>query len=316
MGTRLNTSQVRGAWTKEQFTQLRHDLDSKQDVLVPGGGIAVSGAGISASVDGSTIKINSSGQLECLVSGGSGGITYSAGAGIDITGSTIAAKTDGTTITTDSSGALTAIGGGGTDEYLVPELSYYTNVTGTELYCEGIADKDKVLVFKNGVMLRPDSDDSDSDINDYYIANDTIYFATALVSTDLITIYSFMEVSGKTYTAGTAVDLTGDAISVKTDNSTVTVNQSGQLQSVMSETSTLDQVLVPNTVYKLGTVSSVTASVGTASNKEIIIYFTADTGISVTLTGVTWLNGNTISPESGSSYVISILNNIAVWGTY
>ena len=315
MGTRLNSSQVRGAWTKEQFSQLKQDLDSKQDVLVPDGGLTVSGSSIAASVDGSTIGINSSGQLECLVSGGSGGIEYSGGAGINISGSTIAAKTDGDTISTNELGELICIGGGA-DEYLVPELNYYTGITGTELYCEGISLKDKVIIFKNGVMLRPDSEDSDSDINDYYIAIDTIYFTTALVSTDLITIYSFMEVSGKTYTAGTAVDLTGDAISVKTDNSTVTVNQSGQLQSVMSETSTLDQVLVPNTVYKLGTVSSVTASVGTASNKEIIIYFTADTGISVTLTGVTWLNGNTISPESGSSYVISILNNIAVWGTY
>lgn len=245
--------------------------------------------------------------------GGGGGTTYTAGNGIDINNTVISAKVDNNTISFNQNNELTVTGDD--TEYLMPVLAYYTNITGNSLYSEGISSRDTVIIYKNGVLLRPDSDDT----YDYYIQNDTIYFTTALVSTDTITVYGFTKTTNKSYSAGTAISLNNDTVSVKTDNNTITTNPSGQLQAnypVITEKSVIDSTLVPNTVYKLGTISSLSASVGTASNQEIVIYFTSDSTITISITGITWFNDNPLEAEANTNYVISILNNIAVWGTY
>lgn len=68
-----------------------------------------------------------------------------------------------------------------------------------------------------------------------------------------------------------------------------------------------------NTVYKYGTLTSLTITANDTSNLETLIYFTAGTGITVSLPNTLKTIGD-INFSAGNEYVISILNNIAVIG--
>lgn len=68
-----------------------------------------------------------------------------------------------------------------------------------------------------------------------------------------------------------------------------------------------------NTVYKYGTLTSLTITANDTSNLETLIYFTAGTGITVSLPNTLKTIGD-INFGAGNDYVISILNNIAVIG--
>ena len=72
-------------------------------------------SGLKVKTDGTSIQVNSSGELEAI---GGGGTTYTAGDGIDISAQdVISVKTDGSTIHTNASGELEVIGGGGGSTY-------------------------------------------------------------------------------------------------------------------------------------------------------------------------------------------------------
>ena len=80
-----------------------------------GDGISIDDDTISAKVDGTTIGVNASGELEAL---GGGGTTYDAGTGIDIDEyNNISVKLDGNTITVNGQNELEVIGGGGGSSY-------------------------------------------------------------------------------------------------------------------------------------------------------------------------------------------------------
>lgn len=108
------------------------DYWTVQGSLEAGNGINITGSTISAKVDGTSIVVNASGELEAtaqvpnLVAGDNISITsstaglvisatdtaYSAGTGIDITGSTVSVKTDNKTIVENTNGQLeTTVGG-------------------------------------------------------------------------------------------------------------------------------------------------------------------------------------------------------------
>jgi len=76
-------------------------------------------SGLKVKTDGTSIQVNSSGELEAM---GGGGSTYTAGDGIDISAQdVISVKTDGSTIQTNADGELEVIGGGGGGEVNVIE---------------------------------------------------------------------------------------------------------------------------------------------------------------------------------------------------
>ena len=80
-----------------------------------GDGISIAEDTISAKVDGTTIGVNASGELEAL---GGGGTTYDAGTGIDIDEyNNISVKLDGNTIGVNGQGELEVLGGGGGASY-------------------------------------------------------------------------------------------------------------------------------------------------------------------------------------------------------
>ena len=86
--------------------------------------------------------------------------------------------------------------------------------------------------------------------------------------------------------------------------------------------------LTGNKTYKLGTLTSLTITATTTFDRESIIYFTSgSTATSVSLPDsitnlgdapamTTTSNVNTGTCEASKSYIISILNNIAVWKAY
>lgn len=83
-----------------------------------------------------------------------------------------------------------------------------------------------------------------------------------------------------------------------------------------STTITLDKAEA-NTVYKYGTLTSLTVSANDTSNLETIIYFTAGNTITTSFPNtLQWVNDDEFSPDANTNYVISIINNIAAWGSY
>lgn len=69
-----------------------------------------------------------------------------------------------------------------------------------------------------------------------------------------------------------------------------------------------------NTVYKYGTLTSLTITANDTSNLETLIYFTAGNSITVSLPQTLKTIGD-ISFDANTAYVLSIQNNIAVLGT-
>lgn len=118
-------------------TTIGIDTNGKLKSLVSGG--TTYGAGdaididgnddINVKVDGTTIHVNASNELEVI--GGGGGTTYGEGTAIEIdSNDDINVKIDGTTITTNASGELQAVGGGGTTYTAGNGIDISTTVSG------------------------------------------------------------------------------------------------------------------------------------------------------------------------------------------
>lgn len=93
---------------------------------------------------------------------------------------------DGTTIINDN-GTLKAVSSGGG----APTLTWYKNNTGTTITIADTSSASLVKVYKNGLLLEPDTSDSDESGNDYLISGTTLTLTEALVSTDKICVEVF-----------------------------------------------------------------------------------------------------------------------------
>lgn len=72
-----------------------------------------------------------------------------------------------------------------------------------------------------------------------------------------------------------------------------------------------------NTIYKYGTLTNLTVSANDTSDEETLIYFTAGNTITVSFPNtLNWVNDDELTPEANTNYVISIVNNIAAYGSY
>lgn len=77
-------------------------------------------------------------------------------------------------------GLLYSMGGGGG---VAPNLTWYTNVTGTTVTISDTSSATLVKIYKNGLLLQP--------TEDYTISGTMLTLVTALVSTDKITVEVF-----------------------------------------------------------------------------------------------------------------------------
>lgn len=77
-------------------------------------------------------------------------------------------------------GLLYSMGGGGG---VAPNLTWYTNVTGTTVTISDTSSATLVKIYKNGLLLQP--------TEDYTISGTALTLVTALVSTDKITVEVF-----------------------------------------------------------------------------------------------------------------------------
>lgn len=75
----------------------------------------------------------------------------------------------------------------------MPQYLWYKGNVGTTITIADTSNASLVLVYKNGVLLEPPTEDSDSDleINDYSISGTTLTLASALNADDKITIAIF-----------------------------------------------------------------------------------------------------------------------------
>lgn len=72
-----------------------------------------------------------------------------------------------------------------------------------------------------------------------------------------------------------------------------------------------------NTIYKYGTLSSLTITENETSDEEILIYFTSGATCTVSFPNtLQWVNEDILDPDANTKYVISIINNIAAYGSY
>lgn len=72
-----------------------------------------------------------------------------------------------------------------------------------------------------------------------------------------------------------------------------------------------------NTIYKYGTLTNLTVSANDTSDEEILIYFTAGNSIAAIFPNtLKWVNDDELTPEANTNYVISIVNNIAAYGSF
>ena len=72
-----------------------------------------------------------------------------------------------------------------------------------------------------------------------------------------------------------------------------------------------------NTIYKYGTLSSLNITANETSDEEILIYFTSGASCTVSFPNtLQWVNEDVLEPEANTKYVISIINNIAAYGSY
>lgn len=133
------------------------------------------------------------------------------------------------------------------------------------------------------------------------------------VSQNKVIANEYNQIAGTLMATQNAAGLTPDA----SDNTQLT--QAIKILAAPTEVSDLVNTSITlsnaaaNTVYKYGTLTSLTVSANDTSNLETLIYFTAGTGITVSLPNTLETIGD-MSFGAGNKYVISILNNIAVAG--
>lgn len=71
------------------------------------------------------------------------------------------------------------------------------------------------------------------------------------------------------------------------------------------------------TIYKYGTLTSLTVTAVEQSDNETVIYFTAGNSITASFPNtLQWVNDTPFEPEANTKYVISIVNNIGAWASY
>lgn len=88
------------------------------------------------------------------------------------------------------------------------------------------------------------------------------------------------------------------------------------VEDLTSTSITLDKAKA-NYIYKYGTLTSLTVSDNDISDEETIIYFRSGNSITTSFPNtLNWVNENELSADPNTNYIISIVNNIAVWATY
>lgn len=133
------------------------------------------------------------------------------------------------------------------------------------------------------------------------------------VNTNKVIANEYNQIAGSLMTLQNAAGITADA----NDNTQIlqavkTVVAPAEVTDLTSTSITLANAAA-NTVYKYGTLTSLTITANDTSNLEIVIYFTAGTGITVNLPNTLETIG-TPSFGAGNKYVLSIQNNILVVG--
>ena len=133
------------------------------------------------------------------------------------------------------------------------------------------------------------------------------------VSTNKVIANEYNQIAGSLMTLQNAAGITADA----NDNTQIlqavkTVVAPAEVTDLTSTSITLANAAA-NTVYKYGTLTSLTVSANDTSNLETLIYFTAGAGITVSLPNTLETIGD-MNFGAGNKYVISILNNVAVLG--
>ena len=130
--------------------------------------------------------------------------------------------------------------------------------------------------------------------------------------------------STKSPSSGT-VDIGTVATSVKIDNVSKTPSSGvvdlGYANKKLTTSTSSSMTLSPNIYYRntSTSLSSLTITLGSVSNSNIINeYFveftTRSSGTSVSLpSGIKWMNGATPTFEAGTTYQISIVNNLGTW---
>ena len=145
------------------------------------------------------------------------------------------------------------------------------------------------------------------------------------------TLISGVGIDGVSPTA--SVTKSGDVATIsitdKNGTTTATISDGSAPTRVTSQTATYTIAnLEGNYAYELGEITSLTITASTASDIESIIYFeSGSTATSVSFPEtITHLgdaptmtlasNVNTGTCETSKNYIISILNNIAIWKAY
>ena len=133
------------------------------------------------------------------------------------------------------------------------------------------------------------------------------------VSVNKVIANEYNQIAGSLMALQNAAGITADA----NDNTQIlqavkTVVAPAEVTDLTSTSITLANAAA-NTVYKYGTLTSLTITANDTSNLETVIYFTAGTGITVNLPNTLETIG-TPSFGAGNKYILSILNNILVAG--
>lgn len=133
------------------------------------------------------------------------------------------------------------------------------------------------------------------------------------VSQNKVIANEYNQIAGSLMYLQNAAGITADA----NDNTQIlqavkTVVAPAEVTDLTSTSITLANAAA-NTVYKYGTLTSLTITANDTSNLETVIYFTAGTGITVNLPNTLETIG-TPSFGAGNKYILSIQNNILVAG--
>lgn len=125
-------------------------------------------------------------------------------------------------------------------------------------------------------------------------------------------------------TVGVVVDSSMSATSINpVQNKVVKSYIDNNCNIPVSIPSTNSVLLRPNIYYKwTGTPTSITITLGTPSDSTILNNYmfeftSSSSGTTLTMpSSIRWMNGNTPTIESGKTYQVSIINNLATFSKY
>ena len=175
-------------------------------------------------------------------------------------------------------------GGGGGGSGVAPVTKVITGQTGTTIDSTlTLSDYDTVEVFKNGVLLVKGAE------ADYTFSGNNIVFATALVSSDVITIIAMGPVDSSSYQRKTVVTtLTTSSTQLATN----TIYNGGELASV---TLTLPATVPADFIAQVEFTSGTTPTSFTA---PAALYFNGDA-----------CDGGVLTPVANKRYCIMIISD-------